>query len=92
MYSIHQKLNWPFKCRNVKICAKVHLSLNMAFKATLRCEIGHMPLKKLMKDTARTNCSPSSNARPTGTVFLETQTQQSADMFTFQAFWPATVI
>lgn len=27
-----------------------------------------------------------------GDCFLETQTQQSADMFTFQAFWPVTAV
>lgn len=64
----------------------------MAFHADLRCEKGHVKLKKLMKGTAKTSSSPSSIARPSGTVFLETQTQQSTDMFTFQAFWPATVI
>lgn len=75
-----------------KSVKKYILSFNMAFNAALRCEIGHVPLKKLVKGTTKSSRSPSSITRPGGTVFLETQTQQSADMFTFQAFWPATVI
>lgn len=77
---------------NIAANCKTQMNVPTAFCADLRCEGDRATLKRLMKGAARSSCSPSSTARTVGTVFLETQTQQSTDMFTFQALWPATVI